>query len=342
MLPLADCCASLEARLPDGGQGGAQLAWKHLLLAGMLHNAVTGCSPPSTSRQETAAAYGQQLWAGNRMRAAINFADAHCLLLQRTLSCHNPAALHAAHVSTVSRQLLLVLECRFRSGYSNPPPALTTRLALSASLVVRWWPKALRAAAERELGQATQLSSSPALQATSTCRPNLLHMVGVCVVHPKACVFAAGHKMLFLRGGAHAAEPLQAAEAASATINLQDLILHGSPHIDAVRSTLCSPATLTATLGNLSAVYARFTSVPGERISPVAALLCIAWHAQHAAYPFSAGGVDDIRGSAALRPQHGSSTGTPCVKATFPTSPAPAFLCPCQQQQPMVRCSRAC
>lgn len=67
-------------------------------------------------------------------------------------------------MSAVSNLLLTALNVRLKSG-PTPPPALITRLTLSASVAIRWWPKALRATAEAELDQGMEPSETLATQA---------------------------------------------------------------------------------------------------------------------------------------------------------------------------------
>lgn len=104
-----------------------------------------------------------------------------CTQAPATLPTTPTAALHTGEVSRVSMQLLAALSSRLRSGATAPSLDLIQRLALSASVPVRWWPKALRAAADEELGQSTQPEAP-------LCRPELLQMVGSCMYPAKACL----------------------------------------------------------------------------------------------------------------------------------------------------------
>lgn len=42
---------------------------------------------------------------------------------------------------------------------------------------------------------------------------------------------------------------------------------HRGSHTEALRATLCAPATLASALGNLAAVYARFALFPGGAVT---------------------------------------------------------------------------
>lgn len=105
------------------------------------------------------------------------------VVLQRPACCSGaqlslPRCLLAGKVCVISRDLLVALEWRYKSVATAPPLSLVEPLVSSASVALRWWPKALRAAAEVQLGQATEAGGS-----LSPRELNLLQVVGpVCLL----------------------------------------------------------------------------------------------------------------------------------------------------------------